>query len=386
MGATMSTALKILFALAAAMMLACGPSDTASSADALSSGEYVSRATTVANGGYIGDWEHEWGYVLGYLGPGAKIYAHTVREGSVYGLIVGSGYGAWDHGHHCGWVSLKHLKGYGFHSSAADICPPPDNDFSLASGSGGPTGFRHGSWVTCNGCVQRAVVLPTCSDFTVYANYDPVTHTFADPDGTEVAGRGTIDGSGAFSVPEITVTQGYSGFGTRFVDTDSFAVEIKDTKRQCTIPGGCTAFGFMHADCIAGEKVGDPASHPTPVPPLPTVCGNAARGEGLRVGQSFSSCSGRYVLSLQTDGNVVLRDQAEGGNAIWATGTSHTDAYVAVFQEDGNLVVYDSHSNPLWASHTNDQGAVRLALQPDGNLVLYNSMGRALWSTGTAGQ
>ena len=58
---------------------------------------------------YIGDWEDNWGYVLGYLVPGGTIYAQTVRGNSVYGLIGNSGYGAWDEGHHCGWVSLDGL-------------------------------------------------------------------------------------------------------------------------------------------------------------------------------------------------------------------------------------------------------------------------------------
>jgi hypothetical protein len=304
----------------------------------------------------------------------------------VYGLITNGHYGAWDHGHHCGWVSLKHLRGSGFHSSAGDICPSPDNDFSLANNSGGPTGFREDSWVTCNGCVQRSVVLPTCPDLTVYANYDPVTHTFHDPDGVEVVGRGTIDGAGAYSVPEIKVTQGYSGFGTRFVTTDSVAVEIKDTRRQCNLPGGCTAFGFMHAECIGGVQVGNPASRPTPPPTPPTSCGQASPGEGLVSGKSISSCNGRFAMTMQGDGNLVLRDEAQGARAIWATNTSNTDGFAAVFQTDGNLVLYDRHQNPLWASGTKGKGGVRLAFQDDGNVVLYTASAAAVWSTGTAGQ
>jgi hypothetical protein len=279
-------------------LTACGSSDTGSSSEELAVGVYVSKATNVASSGYIGDWEHEWGYVLGYLLPGARVYAKVVREDSVYGLITNGNYGAWDEGHHCGWVSLKHLAGSGFHSPVADICPPPDNQFSLANGSGGPTGFRPGSWVNCNGCVQPAVVLPTCSDFTVYANYDPVSHTFHDPDGVEVANRGTIDSNGAYSTTAATASAGYSGFGTRFVTSDSIAVEIKDTRRQCDVPGGCTPFGFMHADCIAGERVGAVAGKvpTTPIPPTPTSCGTALPGEGMVVPESWTSCGGRYKL------------------------------------------------------------------------------------------
>ncbi|HEY1954474.1 MAG TPA: hypothetical protein VGH28_02660 [Polyangiaceae bacterium] len=381
---------KALLVFVALVVLACGPAETTdSSSEDLGVGVYVSKSKTLASGGYIGDWEHEWGYVLGYMEPGARIYAKVVREDSVYGLITNSHYGAWDHGHHCGWVSLKHLHGSGFHSPVADVCPSPDNDFSLAPHSGGPTGFRGGSWTECNGCVQPAVVLPTCSDFTVYANYDPATHTFWDADGYEMAGRGTIYGNDHYGVPQITANAGYSGFGTRFVTADSDAVEIKDTKRPCTIKGGCTAFGFMHADCIAGAHVGNPAGKgpTTATPAAPSApCGEVGPGEGMLVGNSYASCSGRYVLTLQTDGNLVWRDQAQNGRAIWATNTSGRDGYAAVFQTDGNLVLYGHYQNALWASHTNGKGGVRLDFQDDGNIVLYDASSNAVWSTGTAGQ
>jgi len=384
-----SKALAVLAALAIALSFACGPVDgeTGESSEDLGVGVYVSRATGLTTAGYIGDWEHEWGYVLGYMLPGARIYAKIVREDSVYGLITNSHYGAWDHGHHCGWVSLKHLRGHGTHSSVANICPPPDNDFSLARGSGGPTGFRKGSWTECDGCVQPALVLPTCDDLTVYANYDPVTHTFHDPDGTEAPLRGTIDGRGVYSLDGMQVTQGYSGFGTRFVTSDGIAVEIKDTKRTCKVKGGCTAFGFMHADCIGGALVGDPAGKgPTPPPTGPTGCGTVVPGEGIVSGKSYASCNGRFVATMQTDGNLVLRDQQENGRAIWATDTSHTDGYAAVFQTDGNLVLYGTDRTALWSSHTQGLGGVRLAFQDDGDVVLYTASNQAVWSTGTGGQ
>jgi len=377
---------RIVLALLALLAFACGSAGESvdSSDEELGAGVYVSKATSYANAGYIGDWQHEWGYVLGYMRPGARIYAKVVRADSVYGLITNSHYGAWDHGHHCGWVSLKHVKGHGFHSSAADICPPPDNDFSLAKGSGGPTGFRKGSWTECDGCVQPAVVLPTCSDFNVYANYDPVTHTFHDLDGVEVAGRGTIDTHGnAYGGAK----EGYSGFGTRFVTSDEIAVEIKDTKRSCGVRGGCTAFGFMHADCIGGALVGSQAGKSaTPPPAQPQICGKAAPGEGLVRGKTMFSCNGRYTVTMQTDGNLVLRDKQKNDATLWATNTSGTDGYVALFQTDGNLVLYGTNQDALWASHTNGKGGALLALQDDGNVVLYDGQMHPLWQTGTAGQ
>jgi hypothetical protein len=288
----MQLASKSLAALVVSVLVgACGSApagedDVASTTEALEGGEYVSVATDVGDAPYIGNWEHNWGYVLGYLLPGAKIYAQVVTEDSVYGLIGNSGYGAWDHGHHCGWVSLSGLRGSGGHSPVADICPSPDNDFSLAHGQ--PSGlFREGTVVQSDGDVQRAVVLSTCSDFTVYANYDPVTHTFHDPDGHESAGRGTP----GYSVPEEKATSGYSGFGTRFVSADGVAVEIKDTQRG----HGVTAFGFMHADCIAGSQVESPSVPKPPAPALHCCVRCANREDAYHADTEDVSCAAAAV-------------------------------------------------------------------------------------------
>jgi len=124
----------------------------------------------------------------------------------------------------------------------------------------------------------------------------------------------------------------------------------------------------------------------------------------------------------------------QGGSAIWYTGTSGQNCgasnCVAIFQGDGNLVVYNG-STPLWNSGTFGNpgaqlvfsgqfpqiqiiganqsvlwrnvtefsagnftltqgasfsfGSFSLAMQNDGNLVLYSQSG-PVWSTGTYGQ
>jgi hypothetical protein len=358
------------------LSLACGGSnpseDLGSTSDALSSGEYASTATSRASSTYIGDWEHDWGYVLGYLLPGARIYAKVVTNDSIYGLIVDGGYGAWDEGHHCGWVSLQGVSGQGGHSSVADVCPPPDNDFSLAHGQ--PSGlFRPGSVVVSNGVVQPAVVLPTCPDFTVYANYDPVTHTFHDPDGSESPGRGTMPTAsdpscGKYGVPQQPVVDGYCGFGTRFVSADGIAVQIKDTQRG----GDITPFGFMRAECIAGSQIGNPSPGSGP----PPACGKLASGQALGPGSSVTSCNGQYTFVVQaSDGNVV---QYQGATALW---NSHSEGHPGdriAMQGDGNLVVY-AGSKPLWASNTSGHPGAYFAVQDDGNIVVYEGS-TPLWA------
>ena len=72
-------------------------------------------------------------------------------------------------------------------------------------------------------------------------------------------------------------------------------------------------------------------------------------GERLTAGQSLTSPNGKYDLTMQTDGNLVLYDSAS--QAVWNSKTyGHPGATLAV-QNDGNLVVY-SGSSPLWASNT----------------------------------
>jgi hypothetical protein len=317
----------------------------------------------------------------------------------VYGLIPNGGYGGWDNGHHCGWVQLGkgiHIRGGGSHSNVANSCPAWDNDFSLVHGDRdcgsectGPgdkahqdrTMFREGSWVVSDGVVQSAVVLSTCSDFTVYANYEPLTHTFSDADGVEVAYRGTRYSSTEFytSAHGVQAETGYSGFGTRFVSADGYAVEIKDTRRpehtgaapSDKANGKLTAFGFMHADCIAGSQVGSPAGT---WPPSMPKCGTLQQGHGLAPTQEVRSCNGEYWLSLGGNGELVETHLDAG--YPW-----HQDGKAGDrldMQSDGNLVLY-SGKKAIWATMTNNHPGAYLWLQDDGTLGVYYGA-TALWT------
>ncbi|KAG8009566.1 hypothetical protein GBF38_017905 [Nibea albiflora] len=60
---------------------------------------------------------------------------------------------------------------------------------------------------------------------------------------------------------------------------------------------------------------------------------------------------------------------------------SNNREWKAVFQDDGNFVIYGW--KPVWASNTAGSNAVRLCMQSDCNLVMYNHCGCAKWETGT---
>lgn len=111
-----------------------------------------------------------------------------------------------------------------------------------------------------------------------------------------------------------------------------------------------------------------------------TSCGQLSAGQGLVVGQTLTSCDGRFSLTLQFDGNLVLY---QAGKALWATGTSGSNGYAALQQSDGNFVLYDLQGHALWAAGTWPHPGNVFKLQNDGNLVVYNTQGTALWASNT---
>ncbi|XP_029978562.1 mannose-specific lectin-like [Sphaeramia orbicularis] len=61
---------------------------------------------------------------------------------------------------------------------------------------------------------------------------------------------------------------------------------------------------------------------------------------------------------------------------------SNNGEWKAVFQEDGNFVIYGW--KPVWASDTDGSDAIRLCMQADCNLVMYNKKDEPKWHTNTA--
>jgi len=119
------------------------------------------------------------------------------------------------------------------------------------------------------------------------------------------------------------------------------------------------------------------ASGPPPPPPDPSAPDTLQPGEQLSPGQSRTSQDGRFELSYQGDGNLVLYRLSDG-HPLWAT---HTFAPgVVEMQHDGNLVIYSTAGNALWSSGTAGYPGARLAVQSDSNLVIYDYYGFPVWS------
>ena len=98
----------------------------------------------------------------------------------------------------------------------------------------------------------------------------------------------------------------------------------------------------------------------------------------LAVGEFVESANRKLVM--QPDGNLMgVYD--ENARARWASQT-FGENYTAVFQEDGNLVVYAPGHKAVWASNTNgNEGSVLLLLE-NGNVVVQHGSD-VLWEAGS---
>ncbi|AXI03673.1 ricin-type beta-trefoil lectin domain protein [Aquirhabdus parva] len=94
------------------------------------------------------------------------------------------------------------------------------------------------------------------------------------------------------------------------------------------------------------------------------------RGSKLISGQSVTSGNGKFALTMQASGNLVVTRLSDGFVAF-QTKTLGAGNY-AVLQNDGNFVVYSATNVPQWNSKTAGATSALLLLQDDGNLVLYS--------------
>lgn len=99
-------------------------------------------------------------------------------------------------------------------------------------------------------------------------------------------------------------------------------------------------------------------------------------------GQQFdriTSPDGRYVLVMQSDGNLVQYEYATA-RAMWVRGRAIPGTILRM-QSDGNLVLIAPGNIPIWQAGTGGRGGpdAFLQLQDDGNLVIYGNTG-ATWA------
>ncbi len=103
-----------------------------------------------------------------------------------------------------------------------------------------------------------------------------------------------------------------------------------------------------------------------------------AAGGVLLPGESITTTDGRYRLTYQADGTLVMVDNSTAA-VKWSSGTATPIPGQAVLQTDGNFVIYNARNEAMWASGTSGNAGASVVVQIDGNLVLYSSTGTAVW-------
>lgn len=93
--------------------------------------------------------------------------------------------------------------------------------------------------------------------------------------------------------------------------------------------------------------------------------------------QSVFSSNGKYYAIMQSDGNFVMY-RTDG---VVRFATYKSGSFIAM-QTDGNLVEYNSASQPLWWTPTAGYPGAFMSVQDDGNLVVYSAGSTPLWNIG----
>jgi hypothetical protein len=163
-------------------------------------------------------------------------------------------------------------------------------------------------------------------------------------------------------------------FATNTVGKGGNFVVVQDS-------GNVVMFNSQGTDVIWSTGPGLP---PTPSQPSSTI--SLGEGEGIIGGQTLTSQSGQYTLTLQTDGNIVLYGPGQFNPTtpppvVWASNSNGHLVYpwFLVMQGDGNFVAYDSDGNSYWASNTEGSGGTTMTVLNSGHIQISNSSGNEIW-------
>lgn len=105
---------------------------------------------------------------------------------------------------------------------------------------------------------------------------------------------------------------------------------------------------------------------------------NIYKGQTMTQNRKYFSPRANYYLIFQRDGNLVMYN-TRSREAVWDSRTTDSGDR-AVFQDDGNFVIYDRSNTPIFSMNTQGKGQ-DLKIQDDGNFVLYMSNSRPIWSS-----
>ena len=158
---------------------------------------------------------------------------------------------------------------------------------------------------------------------------------------------------------------------------------------------------YDDASCAGASAALIAAAGQTAVNPVLGTTGWADRASSYRVlwnGSASKSMNGTCYtpgttllqtelasLTLDANGNLVLRKTIPGNNTTWIAWQSHTDGQSvakACLQSDGNLVLLTGSGQSVWSSGTNVAGST-LSLREDCNFAVVGPSSQSLWATST---
>ena len=143
---------------------------------------------------------------------------------------------------------------------------------------------------------------------------------------------------------------------------------IRKTSRVAALVVGLTllATSGVHADA-AHSRISSPDHVLAP-------------GDVLLPGQAVISPGGRFRLTFDLDGDLVLYD---GSNVLWASGTAGEGADRVVMQHDGTLAVYRPPaygSQPVWSTRARGYEGAALWVPDTGGILIRRADSPVLWS------
>ncbi|KAJ8418700.1 hypothetical protein AAFF_G00001990 [Aldrovandia affinis] len=106
-----------------------------------------------------------------------------------------------------------------------------------------------------------------------------------------------------------------------------------------------------------------------------------SKNDELRKGDYLLSNNREFKAVFQDDGNFVIY----GWKPIWAADTASQDAHRLCMQADCNFVMYKKDDKPMWHTNTSKSSCImcRMHLSDDGHLVLQKD-GDDIWTSKTS--
>lgn len=104
-----------------------------------------------------------------------------------------------------------------------------------------------------------------------------------------------------------------------------------------------------------------------------------ANGATLASGSSLLANSGTALLTMQSDGNLVLKID---GTSLWTTHTASNSGAKLLMRTNGSLAVVATDGTTLWSTPAQYAVGAYAELGDDGNLVVRGVQTQPLWANG----